>query len=98
MAETTGPRPARIREVVSSLIILGSIILIGGRLSIGWLTGVVGGTLRLTVMVQDRRWFYVALDVCFVVVDIVMFGAWNGWWLNPLEEFIRMTLTFTGRH
>jgi len=72
----------RLREIVSSILILVAVLLIGCQLRVGWIVGVIGGCTRLTVMVQDRRWYYVALDVSFLVLDVVMFGAWSGWWAN----------------
>lgn len=72
----------RLREIVSSILILVAVLLIGCQLRVGWIVGLIGGSTRLTVMVQDRRWYYVGLDVSFLVLDVVMFGAWSGWWAN----------------
>lgn len=81
-------RKAKIREIVSSCIILLAVLLIGCRLRVGWVVGLIGGTTRLTVMVQDRRWWYVGLDICFLILDVDMFGAWSGWWPNHVRVFV----------
>lgn len=80
------------REVGSSIIILVAMLLLGCQLRVGWIVGGIGGGMRLTVMVRDRRWYYVALDVAFLVLDVVMFGAWSGWWAN----YPRLWITASG--
>lgn len=72
----------RIREAVSSILILIAILLIGAQLRVGWIVGVIGGCTRLTVMVRDHRWYYVGLDIAFLILDVTMYGAWSGWWPN----------------
>lgn len=78
----------RIREAASSILILVAILLLGARLRVGWIIGGLGSCLRLTVMIRDRRWYYVALDVAFLILDVLGYGAWSGWWPNYPRNWI----------
>jgi len=81
-------KKARAREVISSCLILLAVLLIGCQLRVGWIVGLIGGSIRLSVMVQDQRWYYVGLDVGFLVLDVEMFGAWSSWWPNHVRQFV----------
>lgn len=81
-------KKARIREPLSTVLIFLAVILLGCGLRVAWIVGAVGGGIRLTVMLQDKRWWYVALDVAFMALDVEMYGAWSGWWPNHIKEFV----------
>lgn len=72
----------KLQEVVSSLLILTAVLIIGAQMRVGWLIGVAGSLLRLPIMCHHRRWYYVCLDITFIMLDLTMFGAWSGWWPN----------------
>lgn len=82
----------RFREIFSSVVILLGVLLIGCEMRAGWWVQAIGGTTRITVMVNDRRWFYVGLDVVFLMLDVEMYGAWSGWWPNHVKLFLEGVL------
>lgn len=78
----------RLPEVASCVIIVLAIVLIGCRFRSGWVAGAIGSLVRMPVMIADRRWFYVGLDATFIVTDVMMFGAWSGWWPNYIALWL----------
>ena len=83
-----GKKKLRLPEVVSCLLIVFAVVLIGCRFRSGWIFGALGSCVRMPVMVFDRRWFYMGLDASFITVDVVMFGAWSGWWPNYISLWL----------